>query len=99
MHAIHFEPLAYQDFIDWSNENLELFQKITILIKDIERDPFKGLGKPEPLKKNLQGFWSRRINDEHGLIYRVNNEAIRIISCHGHYTDFKKNQRYMTVLN
>lgn len=87
MKAIQFEPEAYQDFIKWSYENEEMFVKITKLIEDIQRDYFKGLGKPEPLKKNLQGFWSWRINDEHRLIYRVQGDVIRIISCHGHYSN------------
>ncbi len=65
-----------------------IFEKITDLIQDIQRDIFKGLGKPEPLKKNLQGFWSRRINDEHRLVYPVQEDVIRIVSCHGHYADF-----------
>ncbi len=89
MRAIYFEPGAYKDFIEWAKKNPEIFSKITLLIQDIQRDFFKGLGKPEPLKNNLQGFWSRRINDEHRLVYNVTNDAIRIYSCHGHYSDFK----------
>lgn len=89
MRAIYFEPGAYKDFVEWAKMNPEIFNKITILIQDIQRDFFKGLGKPEPLKKNLQGLWSRRISDEHRLVYSVNNDAIRIFSCHGHYADFK----------
>ena len=87
MRSIHFEPEAYQDFIDWSSNNYEIFIKIADLIKDIQRNIFKGLGKPEPLKKNLSGFWSRRITNEHRLVYRVEGDIIKIISCHGHYKD------------
>ena len=88
MRSIQFDPKGYQDFIKWSDENEETFIKIKKLIEDIQRDIFKGMGKPEPLKKNLQGFWSRRISDEHRLIYRVQGDVIRIVSCHGHYNDF-----------
>jgi toxin YoeB len=87
MRSIQFDPKGYRDFITWSGENQDTFLKIQKLIEDIERDVFKGLGKPEPLKKNLHGFWSRRINDEHRLIYRVQGDVIRIVSCHGHYND------------
>lgn len=87
MRSIQFDPNGYQDFIKWSDENGEIFIKIKKLIEDIQRDIFKGMGKPEPLKKNLQGFWSRRITDEHRLIYRVQGEVIHIVSCHGHYNN------------
>jgi toxin YoeB len=60
--------------------------KIFELITAIQDDPFKGIGKPEPLKENYQGFWSRRINDEHRLIYKVTENFIEIVSCFGHYT-------------
>ncbi len=85
MKPIQFVNDAYKDYIDWAKENKEIFEKINTLILDIDRDFFKGLGKPEPLKKNLQGFWSRRINDEHRLIYRIEKDIIYIYSCHGHY--------------
>lgn len=85
MKPVQFVNDAYKDYIDWAKENKEIFEKINTLILDIDRDFFKGLGKPEPLKKNLQGFWSRRINDEHRLIYRIEKDIIYIYSCHGHY--------------
>ncbi len=80
-----FEANAYQDYIDWAKENKDIFDKINELIVDIDRNFFKGLGKPEPLKGNFQGYWSRRINDAHRLIYRVEKNVIYIYSCHGHY--------------
>ena len=55
------------------------------LVKDIERNPFRGIGKPEPLKGELSGFWSRRIDNVHRLVYRINDEFIEILSCRGHY--------------
>lgn len=85
MRKVSFAPQAYKDFIDWSRYNVELFQKINELIKESLREPFKGIGKPEPLKGNLKGCWSRRINQEHRLVYTVNNDELYILSCHGHY--------------
>lgn len=60
-------------------------EKIFQLIEDIQRNPFQGLGKPEPLKGNLSGYWSRRISEEHRLVYKITADAIEIISCSGHY--------------
>ena len=62
-----------------------LFEKIKELIQDISRESFKGLGKPEPLKGNYSGFWSRRINKEHRLIYSIKDDTINIVKCKGHY--------------
>ncbi|MCR4321928.1 MAG: Txe/YoeB family addiction module toxin, partial [Candidatus Brocadiaceae bacterium] len=62
-----------------------LYQRIVDLIMDILRQPFSGIGKPEPLKHDLKGYWSRRINDEHRLVYKVNDEAVIIVSCKYHY--------------
>jgi toxin YoeB len=63
----------------------KLQDRIADLITDILRDPFDGIGKPEPLKHQLKGFWSRRINDEHRIVYQVTDDAINIISCKDHY--------------
>lgn len=87
MKSVQFVDNAYYDYIDWAKENKEIFDKINTLILDIDRDFFKGIGKPEPLKKNLKGFWSRRITEEHRLIYRIEKDIIYIYSCHGHYAD------------
>jgi len=83
--AITFFPDAFKDYIEWNTSNKEVFIKINNLILDILRDPFKGIGKPEPLKGNWKNCWSRRITLEHRLIYKVGNDAITIVSCHGHY--------------
>jgi len=83
--AITFFPDAFKDYIEWNNSNKEVFRKINDLILDILRDPFKGIGKPEPLKGNWKNWWSRRITLEHRLIYKVENDSVKIISCHGHY--------------
>lgn len=65
----------------------KMLKRINQLVKDIRRNPFEGIGKPEPLKGNLTGFWSRRIDDEHRLVYMVEDNRIIIISCKGHYTN------------
>lgn len=62
-------------------------EKINQLLKDIERNAYVGIGKPEPLKENLSGFWSRRIDDTHRLVYRISDDVIEIVSCKGHYDD------------
>ncbi len=82
---IAFDPQAFEDFKSWAIEDKKAFSKICDLIKDISRDPFNGIGKPEPLKHELAGFWSRRINQEHRLVYKVETESILILSCKFHY--------------
>lgn len=82
---IVFESSAFADFNDWAKLDRKLHKKIIELIKDIDRNPFKGLGKPEALKHDLTGYWSRRINSEHRLVYKITNEEIIILSCKYHY--------------
>jgi toxin YoeB len=82
---IAFSSEAFLDFQNWSREDKKLFSKICAIIKDVERSPFHGLGKPEPLKHTLSGFWSRRINQEHRLVYKVEKDTIFIASCKYHY--------------
>jgi toxin YoeB len=85
MRKIAFLPQAFEDFYLWATENRKIYTKIMTLIKDIDRHPFSGLGKPEPLKRNLKGLWSRRITKEHRLVYRVTDEEIIVVSCKFHY--------------
>ena len=80
-----FEGSAFEDFASWATQDKRIYAKIVELIRDIQRSPFTGLGKPEPLKHQLAGYWSRRINDEHRLIYKVTDEAITIAACRYHY--------------
>lgn len=79
---------AWQDYLSWQSDPKTL-AAINTLIKDIQRDPFRGLGKPEPLKHALQGWWSRRISGEHRLVYRVSGKGaeqqVQIIQCRYHY--------------
>lgn len=82
---IVFESSAFADFNGWAKLDKKIHRKIVELIKDIEHNPFKGLGKPEALKHDLSGYWSRRINLEHRLVYKVTNEEIIILSCKYHY--------------
>ena len=85
MKNVQFSPTAIEEFRKFKSGNQNLAFKIFELIADIQNTPFLGLGKPEGLKGNYQGFWSRRINDEHRLIYTVSDELIIIHSCFGHY--------------
>ena len=77
---------AWQEYLSWQAQDKQNLKKINELIKDISRNPFDGIGKPEALKGNLSGFYSRRINHEHRLVYSVKDDTIYIISCKGHYT-------------
>ena len=76
---------AWDDYLYWQNTDKQLLKKINQLIKDIQRDPFDGIGKPEPLKHQFSGFWSRRITDEHRLVYEITQKSIAIASCRYHY--------------
>lgn len=82
---IVFESSAFADFNDWVKLDKKIHRKIIGLIKDIDRHPFQGLGKPEALKHDLSGYWSRRINREHRLVYKVTNDEIIILTCKYHY--------------
>ena len=85
MRIIAFERSAFEDFIEWSILDKKIYKRIVSLILDILRQPFIGIGKPEPLKHELKGYWSRRINEEHRLVYKVEEEIITIVSCKYHY--------------
>jgi toxin YoeB len=80
-----FVDESWEDYLYWQQMDKNMLKKINALIKDIARNTYIGIGKPEPLKHNYRGFWSRRINDEHRLIYTVIEEEIRIIKCSFHY--------------
>lgn len=82
---ILFEKNAWEDYLYWQNNDKKTLKKVNNLIKEIIREPFSGTGKPEPLKHQLAGFWSRRINSEHRLVYTVKEEKIIIAACRYHY--------------
>lgn len=80
-----FSDNAWEEYASWLTEDRKILKRINELLKDIERNGHKGLGKPEPLKHNFTGYWSRRITDEHRLIYSIDENNINIISCRYHY--------------
>ena len=86
MKKIWFEE-AWEDYLYWQTEDKKTLKRINKLMKDIERNNFVGLGKPEPLKNNLSGFWSRRIDEANRFVYRIKGDTLEILSCRGHYDE------------
>ena len=82
---IQFSENAWEDYLYWQKADKSIVKRINGLIHDIQRSPFDGIGKPEPLKHALSGFWSRRINDEHRLVYAVEGNVLRIAQARFHY--------------
>ncbi len=80
-----FVDESWEDYLYWKKTNKKILIRINTLIKDIQRTPFEGIGKPEPLKYEFQSFWSRRIDSEHRLIYQVTNSELKIAACRYHY--------------
>lgn len=81
-----FTDEAWKDYLYWVETDKKQLKKINDLLKEIDRTPFEGTGKPEPLKQNLQGYWSRRIDHEHRMIYKIENEEVILISFRYHYS-------------
>mgnify|MGYP004578208607 FL=1 len=86
MNKVWFDE-AWEDYLYWQLQDKKMLKRINTLLKDIERNNFEGLGKPEPLKGELSGFWSRRIDDTHRLVYRIRGGVLEVLSCRGHYDD------------
>ena len=82
---IQWDCDAWEDYCQWQRTDRNVLKRINMLVKDIRRSPFDGIGKPEPLKGSLSGFWSRRIDDENRIVYAVEDSAVVIIACKGHY--------------
>ena len=80
-----FTPDAWDDYLYWQGQDKKTLKRINQLVRDILREPFTGIGKPEPLRENLTGYWSRRIDDAHRLVYAVEERAIVIVACRYHY--------------
>jgi toxin YoeB len=80
-----FVDESWEDYLYWQKTDRKILERINNLVKDISRNPYSGLGKPEPLKYKYKGFWSRRITEEHRLIYRVVDDEIHIAKCRFHY--------------
>ncbi|HBL75104.1 MAG: toxin YoeB [Bacteroidetes bacterium GWF2_42_66] len=82
---IFWDKTAWEDYQHWIDTDRKVLRKINALIKECQRTPFAGIGKPEALKQNLSGFWSRRITGEHRLVYKVENDVLYIAQCRYHY--------------
>ena len=80
-----FAELAWQDYCYWQVQDKQMLKRINQLIQEIQREPFTGIGKPEPLKHALSDYWSRRINDEHRIVYKVENDALLIAQLRHYY--------------
>ena len=85
MRNLAFTQTAFDEYNEWFESNYQIIDRIKVLIRDINRDPFKGIGKPEPLRGNWSGYWSRRIDQEHRLVYKISDSQILIVKCKGHY--------------
>ena len=84
MRKVWFDE-AWEDYPYWQTQDRKTLKRLNALITDAERSPFSGIGKPEPLKGELSGYWSRRIDDVNRLVYRVRGDTLEILSCRGHY--------------
>ena len=89
-HKICWHAHAWEDYLYWFTTDKRLIHKINELIKAVDKDPFDGIGQPEPLRHELSGFWSRRITQEHRLIYCADKETITIAACRYHYLKVSK---------
>lgn len=85
MRNVAFTQTAFNEYNEWFTTNRPVIDRIKQLVRDIDRDPFRGIGKPEPLKGNWSGYWSRRIDQEHRLVYKISDAQILIAKCKGHY--------------
>lgn len=82
---IIFSTQSWEDYLYWQKTNQHILKRINTLIKEISRDPFHGQGKPEPLKHALSGYWSRRINEEHRIVYKIEGDSLFIVQVRYHY--------------
>lgn len=80
-----FSTNAWDQYLSWQSTDQKILKRINSLIKDIQREPYQGIGKPEPLKHGLSGYWSRRINDEHRIVYKYQDNSILIAQLRYHY--------------
>ena len=84
---ILWDERAWEEYLSWQVQDKKMLKRINALLKDIQRSPFDGIGKPEPLKENMSGWWSRRSDDSHRVVYKVEGDIAIIASCKGHYND------------
>ena len=87
MSRILFTEHAWEEYIYWQTQDKRTLRRINQLLRDIQRDPFDGIGKPEPLRGELSGFWSRRIDECNRIVYRVKDDIVEHLQCRGHYDD------------
>lgn len=80
-----FTENAWEDYIYWQKNDKSVLKRINLIIKEIKRSPFEGIGKPEPLKFDLSGYWSRRLTSEHRIVYKITDESLMILQCRYHY--------------
>ena len=85
MREVKFTPIANAQLEQLKKDNRKMYSRIEYLIDSVQQNPYAGIGKPEPLKHKYKGFWSRRITDEHRLIYQIKNDEIRVVKCRFHY--------------
>lgn len=85
MRNIKFEPLGWKEFTEWQLEEPKIWKKLVELLTETTRTPFEGKGKPEPLRYNYKGYWSRRLTLEHRVIYKVTDDDIIVVACKNHY--------------
>lgn len=85
--GLMWDDTAWDDYLYWQTQDRRTLKKLNSLIKDIQRSPFSGTGKPEPLKDSLNGYWSRRIDEQNRVVYFKEGDTVFIVSCRGHYDD------------
>ena len=85
MANISFLPEAWEDYVYWQGQDKKTLKKINQLLQDICRNEYEGIGKPEPLAGNLSGWWSRRIDEAHRIVYRIENDTAIVLQCRSHY--------------
>lgn len=81
-----WDERAWNDYLEWQLQNHKILKRINSIIRDIQRDPYNGIGKPELLSENLSGWWSRRIDDANRIVYKIQDDSIIIAQCEGHYS-------------
>ena len=82
---IKFSDHAWEDYLFWQAKDKAILKRVNLLLRDIQRSPFEGIGKLEPLKHQLAGFWSRRVDDEHRLVYAIQDDCVLVAQCRYHY--------------
>jgi toxin YoeB len=83
---LSFTPHAWEDYLDWQRTDKAVLKRLNLLLQEVLRTPFEGIGKPESLRENLSGYWSRRITGEHRLVYCLKDDTVIVHQCRGHYT-------------